>query len=362
MWIEKRGDAFRAYERYTDLNGKVHRISVKMPRDTAQCRNKASKQLGQMLENIASPAAGLTLRQLCDYYIVMNSSRLKPSTTRRNKYACDAFVRIFGNVKVQDLTAGYIKKRLLDYTNKPTTINEYLQRFKELLKWGYRNDLVDDISYLDKITKVKDTEKKIKLSEKFLESDECSKLLNAMDDPWRRLAQFMILSGLRVGECLALDESDLNFKKREISVTKSKDSTDGAISTTKTAASTRQVYMQDDLYRLCKDIIKYNQSHPHILYIDRKPLFYDKNGTSADYRAFLKHLEDVSEKTIGRKINSHTLRHTHASLLAENGVSYDVIARRLGHTNSRITRQIYIHVTEKRKELDKGVLKEVKLI
>ncbi|MFR8313824.1 MAG: hypothetical protein ACLVBP_16545 [Ruminococcus sp.] len=38
--------------------------------------------------------------------------------------------------------------------------------------------------------------------------------------------------------------------------------------------------------------------------------------------------------------------HTHASLLLEQGISIDTISRRLGHENSDVTREIYLHVTK----------------
>lgn len=58
----------------------------------------------------------------------------------------------------------------------------------------------------------------------------------------------------------------------------------------------------------------------------------------------------------------HELRHTHTSLLLEQGVSIDTISRRLGHENSRITREIYLHVTEKLKERDNEQLARISLL
>lgn len=41
----------------------------------------------------------------------------------------------------------------------------------------------------------------------------------------------------------------------------------------------------------------------------------------------------------------HQLRHTHASLMIENGVDINVVQERLGHSTSRTTRDIYVHVS-----------------
>ena len=56
------------------------------------------------------------------------------------------------------------------------------------------------------------------------------------------------------------------------------------------------------------------------------------------------------------------MRHTHVALLAEQGVSLDAISRRLGHSDSQITRDIYFHVTKKMQERENLQLKKIKIL
>ena len=52
-----------------------------------------------------------------------------------------------------------------------------------------------------------------------------------------------------------------------------------------------------------------------------------------------------------KHMHAHMLRHTHVSLLAETRkVSLTDIQARLGHSNDRITKEVYLHVTEKSKK------------
>ena len=46
----------------------------------------------------------------------------------------------------------------------------------------------------------------------------------------------------------------------------------------------------------------------------------------------------------------------------EQGIDIDTISRRLGHANSRVTREIYLHITEKLKEKENEKLKDIKLL
>ena len=54
--------------------------------------------------------------------------------------------------------------------------------------------------------------------------------------------------------------------------------------------------------------------------------------------------------------------HTSASLLLAQGVPLETVSRRLGHANSNITKDIYIHITEKMKKKEEEILQEVKII
>lgn len=135
------------------------------------------------------------------------------------------------------------------------------------------------------------------------------------------------------------------------------------VTTPKTLCSIRDVYMQDELKVLCKQI-KLSALQQNILYEhpDNQILFSTESGEYIEYYAYNKYLKENSLKVLDRGITAHTLRHTHASLLLENGVPIDVISRRLGHENSQVTREIYLHVTEKLKEKDNERLKNIKII
>lgn len=363
-WIEKGKKKSRFCDYYTDpLTHKRHKISVTIEKETPQARNKAQARLDEMVKQRTTHQPDkMLLFDLCKLYKDAQKSIVKPSTLSRNTAKCNVFEKIFGNIDVNQLTAGMVKAAFMKRNPNPGTVNENLIRFKALLRWAYQNDFIKDPAIIDKLTPLKDSTKKEKLRDKYLEKEELKLLLDAMKvETWHNLTKFLVLSGCRIGEALALNEDDIDLINREITISKTYDSNNRVVTDPKTYASNRKIYMQDDLYALTRSIIAHNQKTRRTLYLYHTPLFFDLTGAHAHYYAYRKYLRETSIKVLGRKITPHIFRHTHASLLAET-LPYDLISRRLGHEDSKITRDIYIHITEKRKEKDNELIKKVHLI
>ena len=177
---------------------------------------------------------------------------------------------------------------------------------------------------------------------------------------WYYLTLFLSLSGLRIGEAAALEVSDIDDKY--IHVTKSYDVVNKIITTPKTLTSTRDVYIQPELKSMLKEYKIFNKEWQLKTGLRTSHFFYHTSGDYLSYGAYNKYLREVSEAVLGRRIIPHTLRHTHASMLMSNGVDIDTISRRLGHDNSDITREIYLHVMEKLVDSDNEQIKGVKIL
>lgn len=366
MWVEqtKKGK-YKFIERYTDpLTGKYRRVSVTLDKDTPQSRKHAQKALAEKIRQAeAGKPENITLSKLIEKYREEQKKTIKASTYARNYSACNSIMEILGSdTIISRMNAGYIRESFLATGKEPVTLNEFLTRFKALMRWGYRNDYVSDISYLDKLEKFKDTPHRIKIEGKFLESSELSDLLSGMAiKKWRDLTEFLALSGLRFGEAAALDLTDIDLKSRLIHVSKTYDAAHDIVTSTKTSTSTRDVYMQDQLYQLCRRLKAERLSDSIVLQMT-VVFFPGTRRERIEFDCYAKYLRENSERIIGRRITPHTLRHTHASLLMEQGIDIDTISRRLGHSNSRVTREIYLHVTKKLKEKENARLKNIKLL
>lgn len=372
MWVEElKNRKVRYVERFTNpLTLKSGKVSVTMDKDTKTNRKNAQialqKKIKEKVDELSSNPKNknITLSQLYGLYFNDLDFSVKKSTYARNMTAANGMMKILGkDIVVNNLTAAYVKQRLKEQQEKPGTTNERIKRFKAMMRWAYEEELLEDIRWLDKLKPSRDEEKKKKLEEKFLESDELLLLLeNLKNEKWKFLAEFTALSGMRAGEAIALDNSDVDFENRIIKVTKTYDHVHKIITTPKTEDSEREIYMQDQLFKLCKKIKTY-MAKEQILCGYRTNLFISKeNGDYLGYAAYNKYLQTTAMRVLEKNVTSHYMRHTHVALFAEQGVPLDVISRRLGHSDSKITQHIYFHVTKKLKKKDNLAIRDVKVI
>ena len=369
MWTEEtKNGKIRYVERYEDfLTGRQKKVSVVFDKDTARNRKEAQKELQRRIEQQQSgkPEKEYTLKDLVEEYRSDQKQNVKISTYTRNYHACNTLLNILGeDVLVNRLTSRYVRDKFLITGKDPDTLNEHLTRFRALIRWGYKNDIICDISFLDKIERFDAEPHRVKIQEKYLESDELKKLLVDMNGTfWALITEFMALSGLRFSEACALEKADVDLKAKEIHITKGYDSVNKKLTTAKNYYSLRDVYIQPELMDVCRKINSYMLRQKLMNNIKSCSLFmFDKNGSYISYYSFNKYLKEHAMTVTGKHITVHALRHTHASLLLEQGVSIDAIARRLGHGDSKITKEIYLHITDKLRKADNEVLAQVKIL
>ena len=372
MWSELQPNGkVKFVERYEHpLTGKLQKVSVTLDKETAVTRKQAQKALDMKIDHKLRELCSvvkkddLRLSELIDLYRKDQEATVSKSTYQRNYFATKALMQILGeNTLVERLSAGYVRERLASLNEKPGTTNERITRLKALIRWGYENDYIDDIRWLDKVKKFKDEEKLHKLEEKYLESSELKTLLESLSvEKWRFLTELTALSGLRIGEAIALHSEDADIRNRIIRVNKTYDPVNEIITSPKTASSNREVYMQDELLGLCRRINLFMKKERLAIGYQSEIFISNSNGGYMSYYAYNKCLRENAEKLLGKSVTTHFMRHTHVSLMAEQGVSLDVISRRLGHTDSKITRDIYFHVTKKMREKDNAAVTNIRLL
>lgn len=199
---------------------------------------------------------------------------------------------------------------------------------------------------------------------KYLEKEELKHFLNFIrfrGNP-QDYNMFVTLAytGLRIGELLALKETDFNEAERYISVTKTLTALSSLkeykLGPPKNSSSIRKVTIGDTVIKTIKSQLawcnemKMNGKMLHdagfIFWSIKYPGF--PGGVNAIEHRFTRLLKAAGLPT---SLTPHSLRHTHTTLLAEAGEQLAVIQDRLGHKNDEITKRVYLHVTKKQKKL-----------
>ena len=362
---------YRFYESYEDyMTGKIKYVSCTLDSNSKKAHKETFAILQNKIEKIyagtlAKKPKKVSFSRLVELYRIEQKQTVKESTYKRNYYACKTLSKILGeDTDINRLTAAYIKTKLLETGKEPGTLNEHLTRLKALLRWAYKNDLLQSISFLDKLERFSDIPHRVKIEDKFMESSELALLLENMKvEEWRDLTMFLALSGLRFGEAAALTRSDVDTKNRNIRVDKNYDYINNVTTSTKTTCSERDVYMQDELAALCRKIKATSFASTTIQRINGQNLFFsNENGEHIKYYAYNKYLRENTLRLLGKAYTPHSLRHTHASLLLEQDIDIDSISRRLGHADSAVTKEIYLHITENKQKKENMKLKKLKLI
>ena len=98
-----------------------------------------------------------------------------------------------------------------------------------------------------------------------------------------------------------------------------------------------------------KFIAKYLKTRDFIckkFLLKTKNLFINSNGRNVTRQDVYTFIKKIAEK-IGKKASPHTIRHSFATHLLENGADLRVVQELLGHSDVSTT-QLYTHVSKKR--------------
>ena len=363
MWSQSRDNKVRYFERYFDpLTGKQKTVSCTFEKDTAGNRKRALSVLQEKIDARCHPAKteNLTLKDLVDRYAKHQSHTVKSSTAKRNSYEAKAVLTILGADSLVDrLTVAYVTERLLAAEEIATCTNARIKYIKALIRWAHRSDLINSPALADKLQYLQDSRRKEKLQTKYMEPEELEAVLDAMTvTRWKLLTEFLCLSGLRIGELIALNDADVTDY---IHISKTYDlRTETVSETPKTETSNRDVFIQEELAD-CIEQMRIERKKMLLKSGKRSDLFYpDPDGKYMHYPAFNKYLKENTQVILGRALTPHACRHTMTSIFAAQGVDLGTISRRLGHATSEITRQIYLHQTAEQQKRDERQIEKIR--
>lgn len=370
MWIEELPDGkFKYFERYKDpYTDKWRKKSITLTSGSRQARKQAQKELDDKIAAVLKKktTADHTFHDVFDEWLISHEKTIRPTTFSVYKVLENHIKeKIPAEILINNIDTRYMQA----FFDSLNFSNDYVMSFKSVLnlvfRYAWKLDFIDN-NPMDKVevkTKAKTNEDLKRINSKFLEKDEFELLLKELyrrPSTYRvaRLAEFMYLTGTRIGEAIILTLDDVDFENKILSITGTLDRTKGYRAAIKGPTKTNQSNRDITLTQRTIDLIirtdAENKLHRQAVtdYVEGGYLFVTKSGTPMPVNSFNLALKGAGERVgiKGKVLSSHIFRHTHISMLAELGLPEKSIMDRVGHEDSSITRKIYTHVTKGMKE------------
>jgi integrase len=249
----------------------------------------------------------------------------KPSSFRRDKTSLIHLLPVFGRTKLREVTSGAIQRyvddrRLVERGGRrlrAQTITNELYTLSAIFREAVRRDLV----LVNPVSRVKKPKEENTIV-RYLSPDEDRELMAALPSRIEPLVKVALHTGLRKGELLRLEWSDVDFDQRLILVKNTK------------SKRRRYVPMNDTVVAMLKPMFDAKDSR-HV-FIDPE----SKEAILNIERAWKKALRKAKIKTF----RFHDLRHTFASRLVQAGVAIQVVKDLLGHQDITTTMR-YAHLS-----------------
>lgn len=248
------------------------------------------------------------------------------------------FLKYFPNIKTVDdlndeLIDNFIYEQSLNDL-KSSTISRRISTIKNFFLF------LENEKIATNLVKEVILPKKEKHIPTFLSIDEIKNLLSVFDEtkPTEYRDKTMVLvmysAGLRVSELINLEKRSINFEEKLITL-KGKGNKERFVPLNYIALEYLNNYL--------------SQNENNKVFSKSKYLFINKkDGKPLTRQYFFVELNKYAKRAgIDKKISPHTLRHSFATHLLENGADLRVVQELLGHSKIETT-QIYTHLSTKK--------------
>ncbi len=318
--------------RYKDWSGTLR----KSYRKGFRTKKEAEEWLNHFLLQQASDPS-MTLADFWEIYKADMSKRLKQATMNNKEYLMKGkILPYFGTTPINEITPAKVRKwqgELMQMGFKPTYLRSINNQFSAIMNYA--------VSFYDLKSnpcKKAGTMGKGQADERpYWTLEEFKQFLDAISDKYEAWVGFQILfwTGIRIGELLALkvDDIDLDHKTIRIDESYTRLKNEDIFSSPKTENSIRKITIHDELVEVLREYMSC--------------MYRPRSGSRLFPEKTKRFFEHEMERGIGRsgvkRITVHCLRHSHATMLLNMGISPLSVSRRLGHGKVTTTIETYCH-------------------
>ena len=301
-----------------------------------------------------------------DWLVEWLANYVKPSTKDKtyNRYSDVVYRHLIpklGNQELRELTPLIVQRyitELLQNGNLKTgeglsanSINSIITVIQGSMSTAHMLELTDRYE-MNKLRRPKSKEKPIECFSPVEQKQIEQAVMNDKRDKMKGII-LCLYTGLRIGELLALEWSDIDFGKAELTV--SRNCHDGKnkngifcriTDTPKTSHSRRVIPLPKQLLPLLREMKKHSNSK-YVVSGDKDKIL--------SVRSYQRSFELMQKKLGIPRRGFHALRHTFATRAIECGMDIKSLSEILGHKNPMITLNRYVHslMDHKRAMMDK---------
>ena len=227
--------------------------------------------------------------------------------------------------------------KLYDESLESSTIARKLSSMRSFYDYLLKHKEVQDNPFV--LIKAPKLDKK---NPDFLFYEEIDALLDSIDESSdlglrnRAIVELMYASGLRASEVVAMKLSDIDRSRQVIHIL-GKGKKERYVPFHELALECLEKYLDEARFSL---MVNAKEKHSYV--------FVNKNGNPLTTRGLRDILDRLSLNSgIGRRLHPHTIRHTFATHLLDQGAELRFVQEMLGHSNLSTT-QIYTHVSKEK--------------
>jgi len=378
MPIKKNGrkkDGLQGYNvrvNYVDSNGEYKQLF------RTAYGLEAAKDLERRLEDETKskdnkPDKKMTVQQLFDKYMEVKQPEVRETTIAKNRENFDYYILpMFKDVLIDKITVDLFDEWKLSMEQKGLSLNTKKQAFSDfraMFNFAIKRKILSE-NPISAIGNFKDSktikeEMQIYTAQEFTKFISIAKMLaeewqikHGNLSEWNFYVFFNIAfyTGLRKGEIYALKWSDIkgNYLSVKRSITQRLKGGDRE-TPPKNTASIRTLQMPVPLIKILKEHKERQKQLKN---------FTDDNRICGGERCIrdstVQRRNEFYAKSAGIKdIRIHDFRHSHVSVLANEGINIQEIARRLGHSRIEMTWNTYSHLYPQEEERAVNVLNNI---
>lgn len=295
-----------------------------------------------------------------NYWIDIKKKTVRPNTVRNYVERYEANIKqVIGKMLLSDIKPLHCQKIFLNMADedyKSSTIYQTRITLYNMLEFAKENDIIrynpckkSVRSDVGKPSKKKEA-LTLETQRKFLEG--------AIGQSYESQYRFILQTGLRTGELIALQWKHIDFKNRTLTIEQSMEYRykvgEWRVGPPKSKAGYRTIPLTDEAIRILKDQKERNKKIKVIPIEWSEFVFLCRKGTPIKNSTYDSALFKICDKVGIARFSMHVLRHIFATRCIEAGMKPKTLQILLGHSNIGITMNLYVHTTEdeKKKEIE----------